>query len=221
MTDYHLWSAGAQNQPIRLSHFFDVKLLSKSIKVDHKTIIHTADYNRFAKRPDKVQKAARLALSRRYPIIDMDVKLTRQSSDFVLENPHDMALAIAPQFVPPFLQKTDNTETVLDFLFKHKDAVMSLKDAEGHPLFLNFNLAQISDADMNEFLDEFLACYFAEYDGLDRSNARLYKTLPTSPVMPRLRAVVYGQHLLPLGVKSFGKVVTAAIIHVGLQLYQL
>lgn len=213
VTDYILWGKNAEKHPVRLSHIFDIKPLSKSVKVDHRTIIHTADYNRFAKRPDKLQKAGRLAVSRRYPILDMDIKGLRQSSDFVLENPYDMALAIAPKYVPPFLQKTNNEKDVLEFLFQHEDIIMSLKDAEGHPLFLNFKLASIQDEDMNDFLDEFLGCYFAEFDGVDRSEARLYKTLPITPRMPRMRAVVYGQHLLPLGVYSLGGNHLGGLIH--------
>lgn len=192
-----LFSPSKYGVPLKLSEFFFIEITQDPIEIDHKTILHFADYTRLCQKKKQIEKAASHAINNRYCLIDIDA--VRKSTVYPIENRLDLALAIAPQYCTHFLPKGEDEEKAIEFLFEHQHLVMSLQDEKGHPLFLEFDLKSVESENMDEFLDEYVACYMGNIAGLNTQNLRLYKALPTHIGTPEYKAFIYDQRILPVG----------------------
>ncbi|MEM6603783.1 MAG: hypothetical protein AAF621_07010 [Pseudomonadota bacterium] len=210
--DYLLWSKAQKNQPIHLGALFEIKQNKNKLSLDKTTLTYMADYDKLAKDKQKLYQAAKNAISRRFLLVNSDV--ARQVTNFPIANAMDLALAIAPEYMPPFQVKTKSEEDVINFILEHKSITMSLQDDKANPLFLNFNLPPIQDeAAFYAFMDEYLGCYNGEFEGLNTTHIRLYKSLPMNKMNPRYRAIIYDKKLLAIGLRSIGKDHVEPIFH--------
>lgn len=199
--DHMLWSPEKKHHFIHLQTLFHISDNTEKIKIDHRTIVHFAHYERLSQNVKKTMRASLLALSKRAILVDTDI--ARTMADFPIENGLDLALAIAPHYMPNFLVRTHDPQKAIDFISKHRNVTLSMQDIKKNPIYLEFDFDKIPTEQHQEALDEYLACFMGKIAGVNNRHAHLYQNLPTNMFSPAYHAVIYDQRLLSMNLMSF------------------